>query len=158
MKRNVWILPCSVAVCLLTLWTACKKNTSSSDNSSSRVTLITQASWKYDTAGADLNRDGIIDIGDTTILPCFKDNTYLFNKDSTGIADNGALKCSPTDPQTFPFTWSFTSAGDSVLKSDADPLLAGGINIYSITSTKLILYKDTTALGIKLWYLVYLKH
>ncbi|MES1159839.1 MAG: hypothetical protein ABUM51_03715, partial [Bacteroidota bacterium] len=82
----------------------------------------------------------------------------LFKTDSTGIADNGALKCSPSDPQTFPFTWSFSSAGDSVIKSDADPLLASGLHIFSLTSTKMVLYKDTTALGIPLWYVVALKH
>jgi hypothetical protein len=155
MKRNLWIVSCSIA--LFTCWTACKKNNSSSDNTS-RTTLITEASWKFDSSGADLNKDGIIDIVDTTIKSCFKDNTYTFKSDSTGIADNGPTKCNPTDPQSTPFTWSFGGTGQSTIKSDADPLLANGLNIYSLTSTKMVLYKDTTVFGASIWYVVDLKH
>lgn len=155
MKKSRWIVLCSIA--LVTVWTACKKNNSSSD-ASSRVTLITEGSWKFDSSGVDLNKDGIIDIVDTTIQPCFKDNTYTFNKDSTGVADNGATKCNSTDPQTTAFTWSFSGTGQSVIKSDADPLLANGLNIFSLTSTKMVLYKDTTIFSADIWYVVTLKH
>jgi hypothetical protein len=158
MRKTRWILPCAIALASLTIWTACKKNTSSS-NTSSRTTLITEASWKFDSSGIDQNKDGIIDVVDTTsILPCQKDNTYTFNKDSTGIMDEGATKCNSTDPQTTAFTWSFSGTGQSVIKSDANPILANGINILSMTSTKMVLYKDTTVYGFNIWYIVNLKH
>lgn len=158
MRKNVWIVPCSIAaLASLTIWTACKKSSSSSDNTS-RTTLITEASWKFDSAGVDQNKDGIIDVLDTTLLSCQKDNTYTFNKDSTGVMDEGATKCNSTDPQTTSFTWSFIGTGQSVIKSDANPLLANGINIFSMTSTKMVLYKDTTVFGFNIWYVVNLKH
>ncbi|HEX9513647.1 MAG TPA: lipocalin family protein [Puia sp.] len=158
MRKNVWIVPCSIALAALTIWTACKKNTSASSDNTSRTTLITAASWKFDSAGIDLNKDGIIDVVDTTLLPCQKDNTYTFNKDSTGVMDEGATKCNSTDPQTTAFTWSFSGTGQSVIKSNANPLLANGINIFSMTSTKMVLYKDTTVFGANIWYVVDLKH
>jgi hypothetical protein len=152
MKKNTWI-----TLAFLTTWTACKKNTSSSD-SSSRLTLIAQASWKFDTSGVSLYKDGTVNIGDTTVQLCFKDKTFQFNKDSTGIMNNGALKCNSTDPQTVAFTWSFSNKGDSVLQSNVDPILANGINIFSLTTAKLVLYKDTTVYGQNIWYVISFKH
>src|ERR1700726_2193975 len=147
MKKNIRIAPFLLALIVLTIWTACKKNSSSSNNTPSRITLVTQASWKFDSAGVDLDKNGTIDVIDTTLQPCLKDNTYLFNKDSTGVADNGPTKCNASDPQTTPFTWSFSGTDQSVIKSDANPLLASGLNIFSLTSTKMVLYKDTTIFG-----------
>ena len=158
MKKNGAIIPCLIALASLTIWSACKKNSSSSTDTSSRTTLITTGSWKIDSAGADLNKDGIIDVVDTTLLSCEKDNTYTFNKDSTGLADEGPTKCNSTDPQSTPFTWSFSGTGQSVIKSDANALLVNGIGIYSMTSTKMVLYKDTTVFGASIWYVVDLKH
>ena len=162
MKKHTPIAPFLAALFLLIIWTACHKSNSSSNTNtntpSARTVLLTKAAWKFDTAGADLNKDGTIEQGDNTLQPCFKDNTYLFNTDSTGIADNGALKCNPSDPQTFPFTWNFSNAGDSVIKSNADPILANGINIFSITDTKIVLYKDTSVFGQNFWYVISLKH
>jgi hypothetical protein len=162
MKKNTPIIPFLSAVFLLIIWTACHKSNSSSNNNtndpSARTVLLTKASWKFDTSGADFNKDGIIDAGDNTLEPCFKDNTYQFNTDSTGTADNGALKCNVSDPQTFPFTWSFSNKGDSVISSNADPILANGINIFSMTDTKIVLYKDTSAFGQNFWYVISLKH
>lgn len=139
------------------IWTACSKS-SSNNNNNTRTTLLTTGAWKYDTAGIDLDRNGTIDIGDTTIKVCYKDNTYQFNKDSTGIANNGALKCDDSEPQTADFDWSYTNAEQTALKSSADPQLAAGINIYALTSDKFVLYKDTTILGVKIWYVLSLKH
>ena len=158
MKKLVRITPHALAlVFLLILWGACKKS-SSSTNTTERMKFVTQSPWKYDTAGADLDRNGTIDIGDETILPCYRDNTYLFNKDSTGLADEGATKCDGSDSQSFPFTWSFGTTGQSTIKSSSDPRLAEGINIYSVSDTKFVLYKDTTVLGVQIWYILSLKH
>ena len=162
MKKSNRIAPFSIAFLFLTICAACKKNHSSpTDNTPPRVTLITQAVWKFDTSGIDTNKDGIIDVGDNTntvILPCFKDNTFQFNKDSTGVENSGAIKCNPSEPQTTAFTWSFSGTDQSVIKSDADPLLAAGINIFSLDANKIVLYKDTTIFAQNIWYVVTLKH
>ena len=158
MKKCVAFLPCLIVLASITIWTACTKNSSSSTEPSSRTTIITEGSWKIDTAGVDTDKNGTIDIGDSTLLSCQKDNTYTFLKDSTGIADEGPTKCNSTDPQSTPFTWNFSGTGQSVIKSSADPLLANGINIFSMTSTQIVLYKDTAVFGISFWYVVKLKH
>lgn len=157
MRNYPLITRCLIAVSLFTIWAACKKHNSSSNNTS-RIALITSASWKFDSSGADLNKDGIIDIVDTTVKSCFKDNTYTFLTDSTGVADEGATKCNASDPQTTDFTWSFSGTGQSIIKSNANSLLANGLNIFSLTSTKMVLYKDTTVLGTDIWYVVDMKH
>ena len=35
-------------------------------------------------------------------LPCKKDNFEVYNADGTGTTDEGATKCDPSDPQTYP--------------------------------------------------------
>ncbi|HEY4060391.1 MAG TPA: hypothetical protein VGM30_00745 [Puia sp.] len=140
------------------LWTACTKSHSNTPGTSAQVTLITQTSWRYDTSGVDLNKDGIVDIGgDTLITTCEKDDIYTFKSDSTGAIDEGATKCHVSDPQTVPFKWSFTNNA-TILTATAPPLLTGNINILSLTSTKFVLYRDTTLSGISVRYLVSLKH
>ena len=136
---------------------ACKKSSSSSADNTP-MTLITSSPWKIDTAGLDLDHNGTIDYGDTTLGACYKDNTYQFNKDSTGIANNGAIKCDDSEEATFSFTWSFVDSDQKKIMSTADPLLAEGVNILTLTSAKLVVYKDTTISGIDLWYILSLKH
>jgi hypothetical protein len=153
MKKLLWIVPSLIT--LTVAWAACSKNSSSSSNS--RVALMTQAVWKYDTSGIDLNKDGIIDIADT-LQACFKDDTYQFNKDSTGILNAGAIKCNSTDPQTSAFSWSISSGNPAILKSDVNPILAEGLTVLTLSSTKLTVYKDTTIQGIGFWYIFSLKH
>ena len=153
MKKFPWM-----AASLMTLtiaWSACSKN--KSDNSNSRVTLMTQAVWKYDTSGIDLNKDGNIDLADT-LQACFKDNTYQFNKDSTVLVNEGATKCNSSDPQTATYSWSITSGNPAILKSDADPVFVTGLTVLTLNSTKLTVYKDTTIQGISFWYILSLKH
>jgi hypothetical protein len=154
MKKFLWIV--TALITLAAAWAACSKNSSNS-NSNSRVSLMTQAIWKYDTSGIDLNKDGTIDIADT-LQACFKDNTYQFNKDSTGILNEGAIKCNSTDPQTSAFSWTISSGNPAILKSDVAPILAEGLTVLTLSSTKLTVYKDTTIQGIGLWYIFSLKH
>jgi hypothetical protein len=164
MKRKAHLTLPLAALILTILWASCTKSHSTetpdpiSSGSNSTVTLITQTTWRYDTSGIDLNKDGIVDVGnDTLITPCEKDDIYTFKSDSTGIVDEGATKCDPADPQTLPFSWELTN-NQTVLTSNFNPLIAGGINIFSINSTKWILYKDTTVAGFPVRYLISLKH
>jgi hypothetical protein len=157
MKKHINPLTGLAVLLFLTVWSACSKSSSGSSGPSANTVLITQATWKYDTSGIDLNKDGIVDIGDTTVPVCEKEYTYLFNKDSTGILTEGATKCNPSDPQTENFTWSFTN-NQSGLTASINPLLSGGVNIFSLTQTSLILYKDTILLGSSFRYVISLKH
>ena len=118
---------------------------------------MTKAVWKYDTSGINTTMGTTVQIADTTITPCEKEYTYQFNADSTGVMNEGALKCSPTDPQTTPFTWSFNTPKTD-LQASINPILAGGVNIISLTDSSLVLYKDSTLFGVSFRYIISLKH
>jgi len=155
MKKSPLIIPGLIILACSIALTACSKNSSSDSNSS--VTLLTRSVWKYDTSGIDLNKDGTIEIADT-LSACFKDNTYLFGKDSTVVMDEGATKCDGSDPQTSTYPWTITNGNPSILKSDVNAILQEGLKIRTLTDTKLLVYKDTTVLGVSLWYVFSLKH
>jgi hypothetical protein len=159
MKKVPVLIPFALAILFFVLpFVACKKNGSSGSNGpSATVKLITQATWKFDTSGVDQNHDGIPEIGDTSIKPCEKDNTYTFRVDSTGTMDEGATKCHVGDPQTVPFTWKLTN-NETVMTSNANPILAAGVNILTITSTKFEVYKDSTVGPFSVRYVLSLKH
>ncbi len=120
----------------------CKKSDSSGP---SKTELITSASWKYDNAGLDINKDGFID----TALPpgyvgdCDKDNTLTFKSDGTGTLDEGASKCDPGNPQTSPFTWSFKN-GETTINFPTVILtgISGDVTIQKLTSTELDFIKE----------------
>jgi len=159
MLKQVLIVPLFTFLGIVAVVAACKKSNSSDG---SRTTLITKAAWKYDLSGVDLNKDGAIDLPDTTALPCEKDNTYLFKKDSTGVADEGATKCDPTDPQSSNFNWSLKSNQTILVLSGIS--LAGGVftggdvNISTMTDDKLVVYKDTVVSSLSFRYILSFKH
>ncbi|MBN9382801.1 MAG: lipocalin family protein [Chitinophagaceae bacterium] len=154
MQKHLWI-PCLAVLVLSLVWASCSKN--SSGNNNNYVTLLTKGTWKFDTSGIDLDKNGTVDQPDPILEPCFKDNTFVFNKDSTVVMDEGADKCS-TNPQTGTYSWSITNGNPAILKSDVNPILAQGLKIYTLTDTKLTVYKDTTYMGVSFWYIMSLKH
>ncbi|MDO6433861.1 hypothetical protein Q4E93_24860 [Flavitalea sp. BT771] len=156
MQKLLWTASCLLLLTLAINWASCSK--SNSDSNSANVTLLTKSVWKFDTAGIDMNNDGNIDQEDPSLEACFKDNTYLFNKDSTVVMDEGATKCNSADPQTATYSWSLTNSNPPVLKSDVNPILAQGLKVRTLTDTKLTVYKDTSFQGIKFWYVLSLKH
>jgi len=156
MQKRLWI-PCLTALALSIAWASCSKNNSNS-NYNAQVTLLTKSTWKFDTAGVDLDKNGVIDQEDNSLEPCFKDNTYVFNKDSTVVMDEGATKCDAGDPQTSSYSWTITNGNPPVLKSDVNPILAEGLKVLTLTDTKLTVYKDTTVFGVSFWYVLSLKH
>ena len=97
---------------------SCSKKSSSS-TTQTKMQLITASAWKYDTAGIDLNGDGIIDesLPGGVIPSCITDNTLTFNSDSTGVQNEGAIKCDSSAPQTSNFTWAFNSSQTSIVHS-----------------------------------------
>ena len=155
MRKFLWI-PCLMTLALSIAWASCSKN--NSNNNNNNVTLLTKSTWKFDTAGVDLDKDGNIDQEDNSLEPCFKDNTYVFNKDSTVVMDEGATKCDAGDPQTSTYSWTLTNGNPPVLKSDVDPILATGLKVFKLTDTRMTVYKDTSYMGVSFWYVLSLKH
>jgi hypothetical protein len=142
MRNKLFILTI-IAIAFL----GCKKNDSSaSSGGTTKTTLITQQSWKFDNAGLDPNKDGTIDADVSSQVPaCLKDNTVSFSSNGAGTVDEGVSKCDIADPQTLPFTWNFTSNETQVnINGNAIAGKGGQYKLITLTNTQLSLSKDTT--------------
>ena len=129
------------AIFLTTVLSNCSKDESSKPES--KTELITKQAWKIEKSGLDADKNGTIDIEDTWDQ-CELDNTFLFKTDGSGIFDEGATKCSGTDPQTSSFTWVFKN-NETVLSGEITQLgFSGDANIATLNSTTLEVYKDIT--------------
>jgi hypothetical protein len=127
---------------------SCNKDDDDDNNTPpvTAVDLITAGAWSIDTIGFDTDLNGTID----TEIPggfeaCDLDNTLSFNKDSTGVFDEGAAKCDPADPQTIPFEWYFKS-NDSIINFSGDlpGELKGDVNVLTLSNTQLVMSKRIT--------------
>jgi hypothetical protein len=124
-----------------------------------KTTQITAASWKYDNAGVDADRNGTIDSPLPVALPaCLRDNTLTLSTNGTGTVDEGASKCDPAAPQTTPATWSFAN-NQTVLNLGGSGIgVSGQLKIIELSATNLTLSKDTTVIGFPVAIIVQLKH
>ena len=70
MKRSSLLTLPLAALFLTILWASCSKNHSvdNPNNTNTTTSLVTQASWKYDTSGIDLNKDGTVDVGGDSLI------------------------------------------------------------------------------------------
>ncbi len=98
-------------------------------------------------------------IGDVTdqLEDCMKDNILTFtstaNRQGTGIADEGALKCYAT--QQTAFTWTLDAA-ETTLTSDK-PLFTGGsldFTVVSLNETNLVVKQQMTIPGAPMPFMV----
>src|SRR5690242_15804866 len=117
----------------------CDKDDDKKDDVSTKIQLMTTASWKYDTAAIDIDKNGTPDqaLPAGTIENCEKDNVITFKSDSTGTLNEGSTRCDPGDPQTTSFKWWFKDNG-AVLYSP-DPIfggLSGDVKVIELTATK----------------------
>ena len=113
-----------------------------------KTEMLTSQSWKYNDGGVDQDRNGTIDFtfASTGVLqPCMIDNTGTFSPNGTGVADEGATKCSVSAPQTAQFTWAFVN-NETAMNVTGPALfgLGGRFKIRELTSTAFSLSKDTT--------------
>ncbi|MFL5746483.1 MAG: hypothetical protein ACJ751_17530 [Niastella sp.] len=132
---------------------ACKKDHNNSNDSNTKMQLITSATWKYDSVGPA--------IVSSSVQPCDKDNTITFKSDSTGVLNAGATKCNASDPQTTAFRWWFKDNGATLYSPD--PLFGsaftGSFKVAELTTTRLRIQKDTTVPGFgPITIELYLKH
>jgi hypothetical protein len=126
----------------------CHKNgDDNNNNNQTNVQLITSSSWKYDTVGLDTDGDG----KPNSPLPpgygiddCDRDNTITFKSDSTGIQDEGAVKCNSTDPQTTSFKWWFKGSKSDTLYTP-DPIFgstfSGDFKVGELSTSRLRVLK-----------------
>lgn len=161
MKKQLILLTSFVAIIFI-LINACSKSNSNSTTPDTKMQLLTQSSWKYDTAGLDNNNDGLIDAPFPTgygLSSCETDNILTLKSDGTGTVDEGATKCNATDPQTTSFTWSLDSAQTAIVLSDTIfSVISGNVKITSISSTSLHLEKAVQYGPLTFNVAFYMKH
>ena len=149
----------TIAVCFA--FASCSKD-SSENNGPTKTQLLTSGAWKYESGGADLDKNGTIDISlETigTIPPCILDNSATFNADGTGINDEGATKCDPALPQTTSFNWSFANNETALnISGSGFAGISGQFKITTLSTTRLTIAKDTTVNNIPAALIVNLKH
>jgi hypothetical protein len=131
-----------VALSISVLFAACSKS-DSNNTPKTKTQLLTQASWKFSTAtvgGTDVS---------SVLNSCQKDNILTFSATGgTGTLDEGATKCSVSDPQTQNFTWSFTNNEGTLHVSQV--FFTGGssdFTIVSLTDTQLVVSQVVSVAG-----------
>jgi hypothetical protein len=126
-----------------------KDNDNDSNNNQTDVQLITSATWKYDTVGLDTDKDNKPDSpipAGYGVDACDRDNTATFKSDSTGILNEGAIKCNVGDPQTTNFQWWFKDNGATLYTPDAifGSSFTGDFKVGELSATRLRLLKDVS--------------
>lgn len=119
---------------------SCKKDDETPVTS---IDLLTSATWKIDTIAFDLDKNGVIDNPVTGGLRgCELDNTLTFMKDSTGVFDEGTVKCDDGDPQTIDFTWQMKGDTALVISGNLPGELNGDVKILTLNNSDLIMAKN----------------
>lgn len=136
-KTPLKIILLSLAVFFIafTLSNCVTETASPSGNDRSLGDILTDGSWEqYDYLVNDTSKWD--DIG-----ACYKDDYNTYEPNGEFIYDNGALKCYPTDSQTYKGHWSFSNNEQEFVST-----LLGGPDtsqIQTLTETNFILRKNS---------------
>jgi hypothetical protein len=126
--------------------TACDKDDEKKEPT--KTDLLSSQSWKYDNGGVDQDRNGTIDFtfaSLSVLQPCILDNIGTFNANGTGVADEGATKCSTAAPQIIPFTWNFQNSETEInIQGPGLFGLGGKFTVKELSATAFSISKDTT--------------
>lgn len=118
---------------------------------------LTQASWKFESEGLDLDKNGTIDLPSGEVDDCTKDDILSFAVGGTGTRDEGPSKCETGDPQTSSFNWQFKNS-EKEIAIDI-PIFAGrSFNLHTLNDVSLKAYVDIDTLGTSIRAWVTLKH
>ncbi|HET9824350.1 MAG TPA: hypothetical protein VFP87_03385 [Chitinophagaceae bacterium] len=92
---------------------SCTKNNNEKSPTLSSAELLTAKPWKLLSYGFDDNKNGLVDNNENAIKECEADNTYIFNKDGSGVVQENLKICSGSDP-SHSFIWALKN-NDKVL-------------------------------------------
>ncbi|MGB0391683.1 MAG: lipocalin family protein [Salibacteraceae bacterium] len=128
-----------IGIALLTALGSCKKdddNGGSDGTSVSKAGLLTSSGWVTTSIEATFpDPIGTMDVF-ATFDDCEKDDIMIFKSDKSIVADEGATKCDPNDPQTESAgTWELTS-NDTKLRID-DAGYVDEFDIITLTSSQM---------------------
>jgi hypothetical protein len=135
-------------VLLLTLsFAACKKK----EDKKSKMTLLTQKEW-FMSKNEEKVGNGAWNDDFPNYLACEKDNKFIFKSDNTATLDEGATKCSASDPQTQTIAWAFTDNETKVLL-DGD-----SYTIDQLDDNILVISGQETYQGVIYYYRISFRH
>ncbi len=143
MKKQLF-LPL-LSILFLAPFVACDKD--DDDDEKTKTELVSQGSWKYESAMVDSDNNGTGDspVPASFIAACQTDNVITISANGTGTIDEGATKCNVGDPQTSPFTWVWGNNETTVTFNTAIFAGASGeFKVLSVTETNLVMSKQVT--------------
>lgn len=152
MKKTVPVMLLGV------LLLACSKDDETT--ASTNAELITKSPWKFQDAGADIDKNGTIDFSLSDDIPdCVKNNTLSLSANGSGTVDEGASKCDQASAQSTNISWSFAS-NETVLQLGGDGIagINGNVKIVTLDQNNLVLSKDTSYLGLPAALVLKLTH
>lgn len=136
-----------LAVTATTLLGSCKKD-DKKDSSTGTEAKIADKKWKL--TAHSYTYGGTTSDGYASLPGCQTDNFYVFAADKSISADEGATKCSSSDPQTRTSgTWELRSGGKELFVSGAEAVY--GIKELTLniieSSSSTLKVKYTTTIG-----------
>ncbi len=136
MKNKVLILAISVLPFLYSCGDDTTEDPTPVAQTKTKTELICASPWK----ATAITIDPAIDVGGTQITDwfsqfenCTKDDLYKFESNKTALGDEGPTKCDPSDPQSWPSTWTFDLT-ETKLTWDGD-----SYDIVELTATSMVL-------------------
>lgn len=130
MKKQFLVLTGIFAALLFTIASCGDKNDTPPKT---KTQLLTQGSWKFKTAAV-----GASDFS-SALQSCQKDNILTFSTNGSGNVNEGASKCSGSDPDNNRFTWAFANSETQITISN--PLFTNGattLTLISLTEAELV--------------------
>ena len=151
MKRNI-LLPVLLLVLALA---GCSKKaddpTPTTPALSAKATLLTTPKWRITAIAGATTFAGQTTTNDAYagLASCRRDDFSKFNADLSVVKDEGATRCSSTDPQTKAGTWAFNAAETQLTVVDSSlPVGTLGQNITAdlvqLSSTTLVVRTSTS--------------
>ncbi|MBK5270746.1 MAG: lipocalin family protein [Bacteroidia bacterium] len=122
-KQILLLLTCLIGA--LILFSSCQKD-GNLPVIKTKTELLSQSAWKFSTATVSGTN------ASDYLQACQKDNVYSFIATGTGSINEGSSKCDPNDPQSNPFTWSFTNS--EAMLNISTILFTGGSNDFTLVS------------------------
>lgn len=107
MKNDLLFALIAIVIC------GCAKHHAEKSAALTATQLLTAKPWRLLSHGFDSNKNGLVDSNEVAIKDCERDNTYIFNKDGSGIVNENSNVCNGNDP-SHTFIWALRH-NDTVL-------------------------------------------
>ena len=121
--------------CALTMF-SCTKKKEDPTPPPTRMQLLTAKKWQIRSATIEASGQPTVDLY-PLIAPCSRDNFEQFALPNTYIADEGTIKCSPSDPQTELGIWTLTANDTQLTVTATGTSTTSTIEELTATSLKL---------------------